>query len=820
MNRPPHFFRFLLLVVSFLWLAPTSVLAQTSPIDFSRQIRPLLSDHCFQCHGPDAKAREAELRLDERTSALRSEQPVITPGQSEQSELWKRISADDPDVVMPPPATGRKLSVDQKELLRRWIDEGAAWGQHWAFAAPQMPPPTTVKQAAWPRRGIDSFVLGRLEREGLSPAAESSRVTLLRRVTLDLAGLPPTPDEVARYVADQSPDAYERAVDRLLAAPRFGERMVWEWLDAARYADTNGYQGDPTRSMWYWRDWAIAALNQNMPFDQFTVEQLAGDLLPQPTQSQLIATGFHRNHMINGEGGRIAEESRVDYVQDRVETTGTVWMGLTFNCCRCHDHKFDPFAQREYYQLAAYFNSIDETGAGREAGGLSNPVLVMATPDQERRLDELRQADRVAAADFERHKRAIPEGVLKILAIPAADRSPEQSQEVAEHPADTEAEYQAVRATADAAKRRRDQFERGLPRTMVMRERAQQRDTFVLVRGAYDQHADRVMHGVPSVLPALPKVAPPDRLALARWLIATENPLTARVTVNRWWQTLFGVGLVKTADDFGSQGESPSHPELLDWLACELRDRGWDGKRLLRLMLTSATYRQSSRLSPALAQRDPENRLLARGPRYRLLSWMIRDQALAIGGLLVEQTGGPPVNGYQPEGVWEDATFGKIKYEQAHGASLYRRSLYQFWRRIVGPTVFFDVASRQTCQIKVAQTNTPLHALVTLNDVTYVEAARGLAERVLNDPASSDSQRIEMAFRLCTLRMPTSSELEILLRRLSVLREDYGRNESAARALITVGETTPNAKRSSVELAAFTSLASLLLNLDETITKE
>ncbi len=820
MNRTQHFFRSLPLVASFVWLGVSSVLAQSPPIDFSRQIRPLLSDHCFQCHGPDAKAREAELRLDERTGALRAEKPVIVPGQSTESELWKRIVADEADVVMPPPATGRKLTADQKQLLRRWIDEGAVWGTHWAFSAPKVPAQPDVQHAAWPLQAIDAFVLNRLEREGLSPAAETSRKTLLRRVTLDLIGLPPTPEEAAQFQTDESPDAYERSVDRLLASPRFGERMVWDWLDAARYADTNGYQGDPTRSMWYWRDWAIVALNQNMPFDQFTVEQLSGDLLPQPTQSQLLATGFHRNHMINGEGGRIAEESRVDYVQDRVETTGTVWLGLTLNCCRCHDHKFDPVSQREYYQLAAFFNSIDETGAGREAGGLSNPVLVMSTPEQERRLDELRQAERKATAEFERRKREMPEGVLKILAIAAADRSPEQSQQLAGHSPEAEAEYKAAQAKPEAAKKRRDQFEKGLPRTMVMRERTQPRETFVLVRGAYDQKADKVTHGVPSVLPALPAESTPSRLELAKWLVASEHPLTARVTVNRWWQTLIGIGLVKTADDFGSQGELPSHPELLDWLACELRDRGWDGKRLLRLMVTSATYRQSSRLTPALVQRDPENRLLARGPRYRLPSWMIRDQALAIGGLLVEQTGGPPVNGYQPEGIWEEATFGKIKYEQARGAALYRRSLYQFWRRIVGPTVFFDVASRQTCQVKVSQTNTPLHALVTLNDVTYVEAARGLAERALNDAATTDGQRIEMMFRICTLRAPAPGELEILLRRLNVLREDYGRDVDAARALITVGDSLSNAKLSPVELAAYTSVATLLLNLDETITKE
>jgi hypothetical protein len=447
-------------------------------------------------------------------------------------------------------------------------------------------------------------------------------------------------------------------------------------------------------------------------------------------------------------------------------------------------------------------------------------VLALPTPEQERQHAALLSKEMSLAKERDQLRRGIPAKLLEIFKIAADKRTDEQHEQLAQLESGTEDSFQATQAKVDAARKERDDFEKRFPRTMVMRERKEPRETFVLVRGAYNQYADKVAHGVPAVLPPLPADAPPNRLALARWLMSPENPLTARVTVNRWWQLLFGTGLVKTAEDFGSQGEPPSHPELLDWLAVELRDRGWDGKQLLRLMASSAAYRQSSRLSPALVQRDPENRLLARGPRYRLPSWMIRDQALAIGGLLVERVGGPPVKGYQPEGIWEEATFGKIKYEQDQGAALFRRSLYQFWRRIVGPTVLFDVASRQSCQVKVARTNTPLHALVTLNDVTYVEAARGLALRVLQQAGADDYARISAAFRLCTLREPTASERELLLRRLAALREHYRLDEKAARELVATGESPPPEALSPVEVAGYTALATMLLNLDETISKE
>ncbi len=840
--------------------------------NFSRDILPILSDNCFACHGPDAKSREAELRLDQQDSALRSEKPIVVPGKSGESELMKRILSKDADSQMPPPKSGRKLTAAQIELLKAWINSGAKWGKHWAFEPilrPTVPDLKSQISNFKSQNPIDAFVRARLEREGLSPSPEAAKHTLIRRVSLDLTGLPPSLEELDAYLADQSPDAYEKVVERLLKSPRFGERMVWEWLDAARYADTNGYQGDPTRTMYFWRDWVIDALNNNMPFDQFTIEQLAGDQLPNPTQSQLIATGFHRNHMINGEGGRIAEESRVDYVQDRVETTGTVWMGLTFNCCRCHDHKFDPLAQKEYYQLSAYFNSIDESGAN-DAGGLANPIISLATLEGQQRIADAKTAEDAAnkeRTDAEQKVRdshaewqkglldnsikiEVPEKLRVILTLDLDKRSDVQRKDLLDYHLNIDTTVGAARRKADEARKARETVERSQPRTMVMRERPQPRETFILVRGAYDKFADKVSHGLPAVLPQ-PAEAPTNRLALARWLMSPDHPLTARVTVNRYWQTFFGTGLVKTTEDFGVQGEKPSHPELLDWLAAEFIDSRepnlaeqlanprWNVKRLIRLIVTSATYRQASRMGTLARlsdeddkgtgksahptnQRDidPDNRLLARGPRYRLPSWMIRDQALAISGLLVEKQGGPPVKGYQPAGIWEEATFGRIGYQPDSGEALYRRSLYQFWRRIVGPTIFFDVSARQSCQVKVARTNTPLHALVTLNDVTFVEAARTLAQRVLLGPATDDASRLSETFRRCTSRSPQPNELAVLAKRLQLLREHFSNDEAAAKKLISVGDSKANDKVPPAELAAYTSLASLLLNLDETISKE
>jgi hypothetical protein len=786
--RPPSPGRAFACLLAAL-LAPGFERARGETVDFQRDIQPLLSDRCFHCHGPDEKVRKAGLRFDTEDGAFRERdgKRVIVRGKSAESEVIRRITSGDPAERMPPLESNRALSPREIESIRRWIDEGAPWGRHWSFVAPVRPDLPAVKRSDWPRNPIDAFILARLERDGLEPSPEAPRETLIRRATLDLTGLPPSLEEVDAFLEDRSPDAYEKVIDRLLASPRYGERMASEWLDAARYADTNGYQGDPTRTMWPWRDWVIRALDENMPFDRFTIESLAGDLLPGATVSQRVATGFHRNHMLNGEGGRIPEESRVDYVLDRVETTATVWLGLTLGCARCHDHKYDPFTQRDYYRLSAYFNSVPESGAVDEWPH-AKPVVAVPTPEETERIARLEKA----VAD-------VKEAVEK-------EGAGEKKEQIKKKLA---AEEKALRDARTF-----------MTKVMVMGDLETPRRTHVLIRGAYDKHGEEVAAGVPAVLPPLPPDAPPDRLALARWLVDPANPLTARVTVNRAWQLFFGTGIVKTVEDFGIQGERPSHPELLDWLATELVRSGWDMKALHRLIATSAAYRQSSRVAGHLLERDPENRLLARGPRFRLSSAAIRDQALAASGLLVEKIGGPSVKPYQPPGVWEEMTFGQIKYAQDTGESLWRRSLYTFWRRTVGPTMLFDAASRQYCTVRQARTNSPLHALITLNDVTYVEAARKLAERALVSGGARDEDRLAFAFRLPLARRPTAAESAVLAGALERLRKRYAADREAAEKLVRAGESPRDGSIDAAELAAWTGVASLILNLDETLTKE
>jgi hypothetical protein len=774
------------------------LVAAAPPVDFGRDVLPILSDKCFHCHGPDPKTRKGDLRLDTPEGAL-GKTPgtgAVVPGKSGESELYRRIVSTDPDERMPPSKADRTLSATQIDTLKSWIDQGAAWGKHWAFVPPTRPTPPAVRDPARARSGLDAFVLDRLDREGLTPSPEAPRATLVRRLTLDLTGLPPTPEDVDAFVSDPRPDAYERLVDRLLASPRYGERMALEWLDAARYADSNGYQGDRTRVMWPWRDRLVRALNAGQPFDQFTTEQLAGDLLPQASLEQRIASGFHRNHMLNGEGGRIAEESRVDYVVDRVDTTATVWLGLTLGCARCHDHKYDPFTQTDYYRLYAYFNQMTETG-GVDAGGNANPVLPLYTPAE--KADLAKREARVAG--LERRLAATRDRAV------TSDADWDRRTAVA-----VEESLKKARQDLDAANRK-------ATAVMVMDDR-KPRDTFVLIRGAYDKPGAKVTAGTPATLSPSPAGAPANRLGLAHWLTSPDHPLTARVAVNRVWQQFFGVGLVKTSDDFGVQGEKPSHPELLDWLATEFVRSGWDVKRLHRLIVTSATYRQSSRVPPALAERDPENRLLARGPRYRLPSGTIRDQALAASGLLVERLGGPPVYPYQPPGVWEEMTFGKIKYTPDHGESLYRRSMYTFWRRTVGPTPLFDSSPRQTCVVKPSRTNTPLHALTVLNDVTYVEASRALAARAMREAGPDPASRLERLFRLAVGRRPADAERAVLAAGLERLRSQYHADPAAAAKFLAVGESKADPSLDAAELAAYAGVAGVVLNLDEVLCKE
>jgi hypothetical protein len=793
------------------------------PVAFHRDVRPILADACFHCHGPDQAKRKADLRLDTAAGAfadLGDGRRALVPGDPARSELYRRITAADESERMPPARAHRRLTAQEIATLRRWIEQGAEWQPHWSLLPPRRPPLPEMKDQGWARNGIDWFIRDRLEREGLTPSPEADPATLIRRVTLDLTGLPPAPAEVDAFLADPSPGAYEKVVDRLLASPRYGERMVQEWLDAARYADSNGYQQDRTRTMWPWRDWVIDALNQNMPFDQFTIEQLAGDLLPGATVSQKVATGFNRNHMLNGEGGRIAEESRVEYVVDRVDTTATVWLGLTLGCCRCHDHKYDPFTQKEYYQLFVYFNNVAETGAV-DRGGNAAPVLSLPTPAQREQIAALNRA----IADLDRQLKSHAD----LLHVTPAEARRWLLAGLGGQPAAAAILGLPDRYLTAALPllRQREDRRKALNRVtsavtqvMVMEERPERRATHVLIRGAYDKYGELVQPGVPASLPPLPAGATNDRLGLARWLVDPAHPLTARVAVNRYWQVFFGTGLVKTTEDFGVQGEAPSHPELLDWLATEFVRSGWDVKALHRLIVTSATYRQASRMAPRLRERDPDNRLLARGPRQRLSAYVLRDQALALGGLLVERLGGPPVRPYQPPGIWEELSFGKIQYQQDKGPNLYRRSLYTYWRRTVGPTTLFDTSARQVCTVRPSRTNTPLHALVLLNDVTYVEAARALAERLLTQGGDTPAERIALLFRLAAARRPSAAEGTILAQRLERLRQQYQTDRDAALRLVSVGESPHHPSLDVTELAAYTGLAALVLNLDEVLSKE
>jgi hypothetical protein len=833
-----------------LLLALAQPVTADDKVNFDRDVLPLLSDRCFQCHGPDEQARKAKLRLDRKEDALGS--GVIVAGKAAESELVKRITSTDPAEVMPPPKANKNLTPAQIATLKRWVEQGAEWGQHWAFVPVKRPEPPRIrdaKRSAWVRTPIDGFVLARLEREGLSPSPEADRVRLIRRVTLDLTGLPPTPEEVDAFLKDTSPNAYEKVVDRLLASPRFGERMAWDWLDAARYADSNGYQGDGERTMWPWRDWVVKAFNENVPYDRFTVEQLAGDLLPNPTKDQILATGFNRNHMINGEGGRIAEENRVEYVFDQTETTATVWLGLTFTCCRCHDHKFDPLRRRDYYGLFAYFNQTPVNGGG--GSGQTPPVIDFSTPQQEQKRKaaqaaydalvkkvqpveaRLREAGMAKDKDG-KYATTLPQLIESALRKGPNDRADQNYDELAKFYRDKEPEYAKLLAELRQARKARDAANAAVAKVMVMADLPQPRDTFLLTRGDYQKREGKVLPGIPSVFRDedewLPWATRTNRLDLAKWIVSPDNPLTARVTVNRCWQTFFGTGLVKTTEDFGRQGERPSHPELLDWLAAEFvspspptavggLSRPWDVKHLVRLIVMSATYRQSSAMTPELRERDPDNRLLARGPRHRLPSWMIRDQALAVSGLLTPTLGGPPVKTYQPAGIWEEATFGNKRYVQDKGEALYRRSLYVFWRRIVGPTMFFDSANRQTCTVKSVTTNTPLHALATLNDVTYAEAARALAQLAMEKAGTTDAGRLAFAFRRVTARQPTEAEVKILVGAVEKQRKLFAADRDAALKLLKVGESPRNEKLDTVEHAALAVVCLMVLNLDETQNK-
>lgn len=1138
--------------------------APASAPDFSRDIRPLLSNACFACHGPDAKTRKRGLRLDTEEGAHRllpSGRRAVVPGDVEASELVRRITSDDPEIRMPPADSGKALNAREIRTLRSWIENGGNWARHWSFVTPTRPTAPTPRDASRVRNAIDAFVLDRLGREGLEPNDEARKETLIRRVTFDLIGLPPTLREVDAFVADDQPDAYERLVTRLLASPHYGEHMARYWLDAARYGDTHGYHLDNYRSMWPYRDWVVRAFNTNMPFDRFMTEQLAGDLIPNATNDQKIATGFNRCNVTTAEGGLIAEEYLATYAMDRVETTATVFLGLTARCASCHDHKYDPLTQKEFYELYAFFNSIteeasdknqaiappftlapteahrseqariddalqsiesrmsapmpavdarqaqweakaaesmrvwkplrapraistagatmrllpdasilvtgvspakdeyvieadmprtsvrayrlevlpsneqpdkgvgrssnsnivlsafevehlidgagaepepisladaraeysqrdfdidraidgkDETGwavdgARRALSAVFRPREPTALTDRSRLRFRLRFASRfaqhtigrfrisVAATDRVAPARSSPWEIsgpfaaknfdeaftrdfgpeaetdrdvawrlrkdlvdgkahllpgavgstylrrtitapserdvtiaigsddgfrlwcngelvgsrkvaravapdqdkisirlrrgsntlqLKIvnagggqgfyyrivseseiptevaLALDDASRSPDQSRLVREHyRAHQSPEWKALTQQRDELRREREQLQKRIPRTMIMQERATPRPAHVLLRGRYDRKGEAVEPDTPGALPPLTKSgARATRLDLAHWLAAPANPLFSRVTVNRLWQQVFGTGLVKTSEDFGAQGEWPSHPRLLDWLATEFRDSGWNVKEFMRLLVTSATYRQSAHATPARIARDPENRLLARGPRFRLDAESIRDQALAVSGLLRRDLGGESVKPYQPPGIWRAVGYtssNTARFKADSGDKLYRRSVYTFWKRTAAPPSMqiFDAPSREACRVRRERTNTPLQALTLLNDVQFVEAARHFAQRMLREAAPRPDARIDWAFRCVTSRLPTVHERRILRAALDAELVRFRGDPAAAKRLLTVGDSPVDATQDNAVLAAYTILGNLLLNLDETITK-
>ena len=782
---------------------PQSAQAQQR-VRFDQDVRPILSNHCWSCHGPDEVARQAGLRLDlqdSATAAADSGRIAIVPGKPAESELIARINAHDADAQMPPASAKKPITDRQKLVLQQWIEQGAEFTSHWAYTAPLRPEIPAVRSASWPKNDIDAFVLKRLEDAQLQPSEEAAPQVWLRRVAFDLTGLPPSLEELSAFedrlkTADRE-EVYAEVVERLLKSPRYGERMAMQWLDAARYADTNGYNNDETRTMWPWRDWVIKAFTDGMPYDQFLTEQLAGDLLPEASVSQKVATGFSRNHVLTTEGGIFEEEYHVEYVADRVHTTATVFLAMSLQCARCHDHKYDPLTQKEYYQFAAFFNNVPDKVVSYNKARMAEPLLRLPTPEQQAEMDRI-------------------EGRLK-----------EVEAELAKPTGDAAADTTALQAEKTSLTEQRTKLDAEIPATMVMAEPAEPRPIFVLQRGQYDQRGEQVTAAFPTALvspeSAVVATGPeiPDRLQLARWLTDPAHPLTARVAVNRLWEMLFGTGIVETAEDFGIQGALPSHPELLDWLATELLLQGWDQRAVLKQILLSATYRQSSNVTADQLHLDPRNLLLGRGPRYRLPAETVRDNALFVSGLLKEKIGGPSVKPYQPDGLWEDVSVERRdKYVADTDDGLYRRSMYTFWKRTCPPPgmATFDAPDRETCVVRRARTNTPLQALVLLNDPTYVEAARKLAERVLL-ASDNDAARIELAFRIVLSRFPDNSEQSTLQEMLAKARTHFTTTPTAAAEFLSIGASPRDTSLNPVDLAAWSAVMNVILNLDECISK-
>jgi hypothetical protein len=804
-------------------------------VQYAREILPILSANCFNCHGPDEKKRKADLRLDlpETATAPRDDgSRAIVPGNAKASLLIARIFAEEESERMPPVSSTKHLKDADKQLLQRWIEEGAEYQRHWAFVLPKRPDLPATRTKGWARNAIDQFVLARLEAEGLQPSPEADRYNLARRVSIDLTGLPPTIEAVDRFVNDQSPDAYEKFVDEVLRSPAYGERWAEVWLDLARYADSNGYATDGLRSIWKYRDWVIQAINANEPFDQFTIDQIAGDLLPKPTQDQILATAFHRNTLTNDEGGTVREEFRVAAVVDRVNTTMQVWMGITMGCAQCHDHKYDPLSQEEYYRLYAILNQTEDADRGD-----NSPLLTIISPQEQKQKTKLeaeiakleqqvnRSTPELEAAQQRWEAAAkpdkLPANIKAILAVERGKRNPAQQAELAKYFRSIAPELKGTRDQI-AAVRKQLAGVRGVT-TPIMRELPDgaKRKTHILIRGNYLNEGKAVTPGVPAIFPPLPTGQAINRLALARWLVDPSNPLTGRVTANRYWEQLFGVGLVETPEDFGIRGKLPNHPELLDWLATEFVAQKWDVKQLLRLMVTSATYRQSSRVTPELLERDPDNRRFARGPRFRSPAEVVRDQALFASGLLSPKMYGPPVRPPCPK-LGLTAAFGAgTDWETSSGDDRHRRALYTQWRRVTPyPSMSsFDAPSRNVCTVARPRTNTPLQALVTLNDPVFVEAAQALARRMAAEGGPTPEARITYGFRRCLTRPPSAKELGRLVELYRKAREKYAGNPKEAQQLATEPLGPLPAGADPVDLAAWTVVANVLLNLDEMFAK-
>jgi hypothetical protein len=744
------------------------------------------------------------------------------------------------------------LSKEQKELVKKWIEQGAEYEKHWAFIPPTKTVPPQVNRQEWVRNPIDQFVLSNLEREGLVPSPEADKATLIKRLYADLIGLPPTSEEVREFEQDASSVAYERLVDRLMQSDHYGERMALPWLDAARYADSNGFQQDGDTWQWMWRDWVVKALNQNLAFDQFATWQIAGDLLPDATLEQKIASGFNRNHMLNGEGGAIAEEQRFVTLFDRIDTTATTFLGLTMSCAQCHDHKYDPITQRDYYGLMDAFNRVPESGVPQYFSSrirVASPFVEVPSEEVTKKIAEydsratdleakLQPIVQVAFAgwklglliDKNPDGKGLPESLVALLKKPEAERSDADKSEIEKQlrshfdqkvKNSLKPDIPQIGEVESVRNEKANFIADQMPRPMIMSD-AQKRDTHVLIRGEYLNKGDKVEFATPGFLPAMQPDLPRDRLGFAKWLVSNDQPLLSRVQVNRMWQHFFGIGFVKTTEDFGVQSEYPIHRDLLDWLAVEFRESGWDMKRLNRLIVTSSTYRQSSKVDETLLQRDPENRLYARASRMRMPSMVLRDWALAASRLLDRRVGGKPVYPYQPDDIWESLAITKERdftYPKSSNSDLYRRSLYTFWRRTVGPANMFDSSNRQTCKVRMTATSTPLHALTTLNDPTWVEAARSLAEEMMTQHSTLSSQ-IEAAYRAVLCRAPNEKELKILEAAFAKQRAIFEATPATAEQFLSIGNKPKSSSPDALTHAALSVVCLGILNLDESLSRE